>query len=226
MYAVHVREAFTQVEALKDFSMLFAANMQVDEGEFIVQLQQSAELGRIQYRPTISRVPFTNDVRFTPSVSLPRLQESDATVPLRWHTHYKHEYSGALTGTIDLEVDFSKISTYFESRLIVLYGFYTMDPDKSLTIAPDAEVTIDLNGIMRWSKLAFGRYIGRQDSLSLTYIFKYVGQALPELGVLKLGFKVFGQTTPGVNQVQGRVGAHFNLSSIATDTRLMGTPDI
>lgn len=212
---------------MKDVSLNFQAPNTMNEGSFVTTCKEAAAVGELTFPHVYDIVGYDKEVHFHPPDRVPTYAtRTDLRMPLTVTSYFKRDYSGNIQGSMTLDVDVSEVIPFIGGHTIILYGFYTMDPDKGLTIPADSELTIDLAEVLQWSKLVFGRYIGRQAGMALTYVFKFVGHALPNVGKLKFGYKVIGATSPEQQMVQGRVGLHVNMSMPSTYNRLQGDPVI
>lgn len=184
---------------------------------------------RIQLKPRDANFRFTGWEPLILPATPPVHKEKSMPPTITYGGSYSINYSGSLDGEYSLAVDFGVAGEWLGVQTAVLFLCLDLAPGRAYQIPPDWSLTVDVASIFQWSALVFSRAIGRVSGIPSSIYMKYVGQLLPDLGVMTIGFKVHGVKDENPTQNYGlnyAVNLNASLSSIYGRGELVGRPNI
>lgn len=218
----------TLSEAVVDYEDLVYPPSDVESGPWTHRDITDGFGDRIALRPKVAELRYTG---WEP-LSLPPVPPTHIEEPLKLKVvpsgTYSVNYGGYIQGNYSLAVDFGPAGDWLGVQTAVLFMCLDLAPGAVYQLDPDWTITVDINGIFQWAALVFSRAVGRVAGIPSSVYVKYVGQLLPTLGTVTLGFKIHGQRTDDTKQSDFNmsVGLNASLTSLYARGELVGTPNI
>lgn len=191
-------------------------------GKFVVVQSARALNTKITYKPYDARFWFTRYSPVRMPETVPVHEENDAVVPVVSSGDYSIGYQGDFVASYTLSIDLSKVSSWLGENTAVLYGVLTLDPSSSVTIPNNWEMTADVAEIFKWSALLFARAVRGTRNIPQAWFFKYVGFLIPNLGKIKLGFKLHGTVSSPESVVGLKLASNITVTELDASGELSG----
>lgn len=221
---VYVQEAIREVTF--DYVSDLTLNPSRNAGPWVERGTPLGVRSEVRLKPYSSRLFFDHWTPMRLPDKVPVHTDEDIAPDIRTGGSYHLDYYGKLNGSYTVSLSVHPYSDWLGVQTAVFFGVLTVDPDKDISVPSDWSVTVDLHEVFQWSVVLLSRQLGNDPSMPHTWLFKYLGQMLPNPGKITIGFKLFGQTTPEVQQPEARISFNATLTSMNAQGELAGSPAI